>query len=985
MLTYLITKPTIFRIRFATIILLCSEMPLGCFPKNGAYAQTIYQGLPIITNFTTEEYKGGIQNWDFTQGERDLLFVANNFGVLVYDGEQWSTLAVTDATRILSVANGANGTIYIGGQGDFGCFRANKRGTLQYTSFKKLLPERYQNFNEVWEIFTLGEAIYFFTFKYIFKYEKGEIEVIDPETPLGFSFKVRNQLFTYVPSKGLMQLEGGQLNAIRKGSIMKGKELRGMVPYDMTQTLLATRKDGLYLMANGTVEEWEVPINSWLKEAQINTLRLLSSNLYAIGTQNGGLIIVNAEGKVIHALSKERGLVSSTILSLYEDRLGNLWAGLNNGIAFIELGKPFTLINDNMNLPGTGYAAFQTGSSLFLGTNNGVFTFEVGKEQRTLYTTFEKVPYSEGQTYSIQKYEGTLLLGHHQGGFEIKNGKAERIESLPQGIWKFEAIPGSTEKLIAGAYDGIYLLERKDNRWVVLKKYEGFEESSRKFEWADSTTLWMTHGYKGVYKLTFSSDYMQLANVRFYGMEAGFPSNLLINVFRVENRLVFAAERDFFEYDTTLDRFVMDTVLSAYFQGKHVRELKEDIQGNLYFIADDEIGMLRKTSAFAYEKITNSFQKVGRYISDDLENITVVDAENVFINAKEGFIHYNPSQPVVRSADFSTVLRSVTWGDSTLFGGYHPVEEASGKSNKRPALPYSKQSVRIRYACTYFEGDTPSEYQYWLDGFDASWSEWSTIPEKEYTNLPPGEYTFQVRSRNSSGAVSAPAAYLFKVMPPWYQTTLAYAVYLTIGLLAVSVGIWSIDRKYKKQQRNLMETTQKAIEERETQLQEVTEQSEKEISKLRNEQLKSELRHKNQELASATMHLITKNEFMNFLKLEISHLMKEEDPKAMEKGLRRLVKTIEKNIAEDEAWNQFEIHFDQVHGDFIKKLREQFPALTPQEVKISAFLRMNMTSKEIAQLLNISVRGVEVSRYRLRKKLPIETQENLVDFMMKVE
>jgi FixJ family two-component response regulator len=84
----------------------------------------------------------------------------------------------------------------------------------------------------------------------------------------------------------------------------------------------------------------------------------------------------------------------------------------------------------------------------------------------------------------------------------------------------------------------------------------------------------------------------------------------------------------------------------------------------------------------------------------------------------------------------------------------------------------------------------------------------------------------------------------------------------------------------------------------------------------------------------------------------------------------------------EDDWESFARHFDQVHTDFIKRLKEKYPQLSPKDLKLCAYLRMNLVSKEIAPLLNISVRGVEISRYRLRKKMQLHAEVNLTDYMI---
>ncbi|RYY44098.1 MAG: transcriptional regulator, partial [Chitinophagaceae bacterium] len=87
----------------------------------------------------------------------------------------------------------------------------------------------------------------------------------------------------------------------------------------------------------------------------------------------------------------------------------------------------------------------------------------------------------------------------------------------------------------------------------------------------------------------------------------------------------------------------------------------------------------------------------------------------------------------------------------------------------------------------------------------------------------------------------------------------------------------------------------------------------------------------------------------------------------------------------DKEWESFTRHFDKVHSDFIIGLKDKHPTVTGNEVKLCAYLRMNLSTKEIAQLMNISVRGVEISRYRLRKKLLIPSEMNLFDYLITIQ
>jgi DNA-binding CsgD family transcriptional regulator len=193
---------------------------------------------------------------------------------------------------------------------------------------------------------------------------------------------------------------------------------------------------------------------------------------------------------------------------------------------------------------------------------------------------------------------------------------------------------------------------------------------------------------------------------------------------------------------------------------------------------------------------------------------------------------------------------------------------------------------------------------------------------------------------------------------------------------------------HRWQQKKLLQQ-QKKYEEQQAQLtylhQLELEKNEKEIMKLRNEKLEAELEYKNTELASSAMHLVQKGELLSKIKEELVKLNKEPNRQKAPEEFKKIIKILGEEDKMDAEWEQFAQHFDKVHSNFLRMLKKKYPSLTGNESKLCAYLRMNLSTKEIAQLMNISVRGVEISRYRLRKKLELTTSTNIFDFLIKVE
>lgn len=953
------------------------------FVSGSAEAQNSLSGLPFVRTFPTIEYQAGIQNWVITQDKRGLLYVANNFGLLEFDGVHWQTYGVKNGTKVRSVAINGNGRIYVGSQGDFGYFFPDDAGRLTYVSLADSLEPRYRNFDEAWSIFIDKEKVYFCTFSRIYIYDGASFTIAEHPSPLDLSFLVNQQLYVNLWNNGLSVLNGTSLEVVKGGHFFKGIGVSSILPLAADKLLISTFQHGMFILHNsGEVSPWNDAMQTLFKEAHVNCFIRLKNGNFAVGTQNNGLLILEPDGKLAMQLTRGRGLENRTVLGLYEDDLHNLWVGQNNGIAHVELGSPFTFISEQNGLPGTGYAAYLDNDNFYLGTNTGLYY-----RNRKDWGNFKLIENTRGQVYHIGRYGPDLLLGHHKGALRVEE---EAITlSVDPGSWTFMPLKDHADKLIEGTYSGLKLYTRAQGHWQVQKKLDGFTESARVMAQDAAGNIWVAHGYKGAFKIRLTPAADSIERVSFYGQEKGFPSHILINVFKVRNDLLFTSERGVYKYDPKQDRFVHDDLFTSLF-GEQVQIwfIQEDAFGNIYFTGSEHIGVLRKNAIGEYKLENNAFNKIRKYLNDDLVNITILQNNDVLFGAKDGFIHFDPAGANNPNTNFKTHIRKVSItsrGDSVLFYGNY-----SSKGNiteqqpltRKPALKYEDNSLHFSFAASAYEGNSERLYQYYLENYETNWSEWTAKTQKEYTNLKEGNYVFHVRARNMNGQLSTEATYKFYIAPPWYRSVVAYAFYIlsVVGGLFVAFNV--LDRKYQREQKILEEKQQQELDQKESELEKLSQQTQEEINRLQHEKLESDLRHMNNELATATMHLLNKNEFITGIKGHLNHIIKKNVNDDMRKELVQITKDIENNISDDADWEHFQFHFDRVHGDFTTRFKAAFPTLSPQEIKLSAYLRMNLSTKEIAQLLNISVRGVEISRYRLRKKLQLDRNQNLQEFIL---
>ncbi|UXP32731.1 two component regulator three y domain-containing protein [Reichenbachiella agarivorans] len=969
----------------ATTSLLCAILLFISILTPSAIADD-YKGIPFITTYLPKEYNAGMQNNDLLQDQRGVIYIANNYGLLEYDGSRWRVYSVSNGTKVRSVSLHANGRIYVGAQNQFGYFFPSPTGLMTYHSLSDLLPDNKQQIGEVWKCYVIEKNIYFCTDTHIYKYDGQSVTIVAHDIEIGSSFVIGNQLYIYQEHKGLSLIEKDHQIMVYGSEAFANKRIAGLLPLANERLLVCTEEDGLYFYNGSKFEKWKVSANQTLSSVFIQTVLPLSTHVIAIGTRNNGLFLISNEGQILSKLDKERGFNNKAIFGLMEDEFGNLWVGQNNGLARIEISSPFTYITDQFDLEGAGYCSYSNKDGLYLGTNNGLYLIKNNKETHDDLNDYSTSKPINGQIYSIREFENKILLGHEDGATFLDRGTVNRFSNT-EGAWKFIVPQNNSSLLLEGNYLGMKLYRKENKQWISSGLLDGLRESSRVFLENVDGTIWMTHGYKGVFKIYPAQDYSKIDSVRFYDEKDGFATNRLINVFNINNENVFCSGAGIYRYDKESDRFVLHEKFTEIFGSAiHIREMQEDGNGNIYFMASDYSGVLIKDKFNNYSIDTKIFNKIHSKLNDDLEDISVLDFGNVLFGAHEGFIHYDPQKQSVLLNPIKVLIRRMisTNNDQIIFeGSFQKNGEvvANQPDNSTPEFSYGSNSILFQFSSTFVDEDLKTEYSYYLKGYESDWSIWTTNTEKEYTNLREGNYEFIVKAKNIYDIESEVTSYQFSINPPWYRTKLAYFLYFVLFAGTISTIVISQNVVHKKEKKVMKLTQKRELIRKDNEIVELSEKSKAEIMKLQNENLELEINTKNKELASSTMNLIDKNQLLTGLKNDIKHILDQDKKNSNTRALKEMIKKIDRSITHDDEWEHFQQYFDQVHGDFTTRLRQQFSNLSPQEVKLSNYLRMSLSTKEIAQLMNITTRGVEIARYRLRKKLNLDREVNLSEFI----
>lgn len=934
-------------------------------------------GLPDVINYPKKVYGAGLQTWDIGQDERGIIYMANNEGLLSFDGQYWNLYPLPNRTIVRSLAITPGNRIFAGGQDEIGYFAPGPDNKLLFHSILAQIPEKDRSFGDVWDICYFRKAVWFRTMNRIFRYADNTITVYTAPAEWSFMGVCGDQLYAHDYNRGLLRFINNIWTPLEFTGQLPVDPVTAILPIGNDSSLVTTLKEGLFVLTGNKLQPFSSPFTENLKKDRIYAASLISADRIALGTNYNGVQIIDTKGNLIQQFNKAEGLQNNNVLCVFADKQQNLWLGLDNGIDFIAYNSAIKRISP-YSQDGAGYAALIFHDILYTGTSAGLYAVPLQQQTDLSFSkgVFSQVANTSGQVWGLADINNQLLLGHHEGAFEIKNNNAVPFYNTGKGVWNF--IPVSavypTPQLITGTYRGLSFFDYTGNQFVPAGTVPGLDESCRFVAIDNQGQIWVSHPYHGVYKV--SKDTGGQYHAVLYTAANGLPSTLNNHVYKINNEVLVATEKGVYQYAADKDRFIPSAYYQSLLGDQSIRYLREDPDGNIWFIHEKQLAVLdrsgKKPQLIRLPELNNK-------LLSGFEFIYPVNTSNVFIGGEKGFFLVNYDKYKRNLPVLEVMVRQVrifNRRDSLLYGGY-----LADSSAGRTEINHNWGSLHFAYASPVFGQQDNLEFSYRLKGFDDSWSEWTAKTEKEYTHLPAGQYQFEVKVRNNLGNESEPAVYSFRVLPPWYQSMWAYIIYILLILIAVYyLYKWQLKKfrmqqeKYEKEQAQLQYLHQLEIN-----------KAENELVALRNEKLQAEVDFKNSELATNAMHLVQKSELMARLRAELNQLTKAVDNEKAQAEIRKMVKVLGEDEKMDKDWEHFTHHFDKVHSDFVVVLKEKYPSITPNELKLSAYLRMNLSTKEIAQLMNISVRGVEISRYRLRKKLGISSDTNLFDFLISIK
>ncbi|MFB9055830.1 transcriptional regulator [Mariniflexile ostreae] len=906
----------------------------------------IAQYTPYFQNYSLSEYHAGNQNWGVSKSENGKLYVANNNGLLEFDGLNWELKALPNKTIIRSVL-AHNDKIYTGSYEEFGFWEDNKKGVLEYTSLSdKLQGNDFLN-EEFWEIVAYKDMVVFRSFLNIYIVKGGDIIKIKPKSTVISCDIVNGQLFVSTLRNGIFTLDNTRLINVIEDELLKESKVVSISKIKKG-LLITTAIKGCFIYDGTSLFPWNSNINSLIKQHQLNSHTTLEDGTMVFGTIQNGVYYTDADGRIRFHINKENGLANNTVLSQHLALNNELWLGLDNGLTSIDLNGAHSFYNDISGSLGAVYDVISFQGTIYIASNTGLYFLD--QESRLHF-----ISGSQGQVWDLKEINGQLFCGHNNGTYLVENKTMQLISNFTGG-WVLKKVPEKNKIYMQGTYAGIVKFEENAGKWNVTHMQKT-TAPIRYLEFEDQYHAWAAHAYRGVYRMKFNKDYDSIIEMKNY-KHKGLESNFNVRVYKIKNDICFKTNNGWHKYEPLLDSIVAYPFLNKKF-GK-----------DAYIISEADINVLgvKGDETISFNTFTSSnhdFFLPIKYFKNRLivgyENISKISDSVFALSLNDGFALLNKSGKAVKDSLFPVSIESVGINGALIdLEGVDAID-----------LPYS-DNIAITISSPKSK-DAFFEYAI----FQQTPKVWNKMERAtlKLSNLNNGDYTISFRVANGFGDRSVAKDIKIKVLPPWYKGVKGLFLFIAVLILVSLVAFYFHKRKIEKEQKALQE---KLAAKQEALLKEHAVENEKRMVQLKNQSLKSEVKLKSKQLANTAMSLVKKNESVLEIKNE---LVKSKAEFKNTFVYKKLLRKIDNSIGHEDEWQLFEYNFNQVHEEFFNQLKSKFPKLTHKDLKICAYIKMNLLTKEIAPLMNVSIRGLETHRYRLKSKLNLGNDISVSDFL----
>ncbi|MEM9722799.1 MAG: response regulator [Bacteroidota bacterium] len=742
------------------------------------------------------------QNWDIVQADNGLMYVANLGVLLVYDGTKWGAVQQTNALYARALAKSRLGRIYVAANYEVGVIESDSLGRDIYVSLSPYLPDNALKEEIPVDVISMGDSIAFIFEGFVLIWEEKARKFMHTTSlgPIEAALYHDEQLLTWVEKKGLYTVSADSFPSFLnpQTALPFPLDVRSILPASPNQYLLVTNRSGIFIYEKGNLEIFSTELLQNFPEITLYHGKVLNDGNIALSTHQQGIIILSPSGDIVYQIDRRAGLQINSVIQVFQDRTGALWAALDAGVSRIQYPNELQSWGLDEGLEGTVLSILKQDTYILAGTTTGLYIAKKENPWET-HLRFRKLPQIR-EAWDILSYQDQILIASSSGIFHLQlPGLLERI-SPKKYFRELHISTRHPDYIYVGSASGLSFLKRIEGQWVYLPDEVNLGHPLNTIAEGVSGKVWGAGDDKASL-VSFQANFPTIASVFKASSAKKKPPVFSIEVIELNGKVYFGTEKGIYSFDEEKEAFQLETrnFSPSLSDSSEAYAIYHD-QNKVWISSNSKRnGWIDVSKGDSSEFIYQPYAPVSTYAW-----CFYTDSNGVnWIGTEGGLFKTDFSQEALPNFDFATLIRAVKVNeDSILYGGTYDRDfswDAGGDNSPPKArIPSHIQEINFSFATPYYQSGEALAYSYFLQGFEQDWSEWRKTTTKSYTGLWEGNYTFYVKAKNIYGHESEATSYSFRILPPWYRSAWAYLAYTLLFLGFLYALVQAVTRRQKK-------------------------------------------------------------------------------------------------------------------------------------------------------------------------------------------
>ncbi|HET8866340.1 MAG TPA: ATP-binding protein [Gracilimonas sp.] len=729
----------------------------------GFSSSVISQGLngyPIIRNYSPDEYDGHVQNWAFAEDSAGILYISNTQNIIRYDGVNWFDTSIPNSsTYSIHLTEGKK--LFAAGSDEFGYLSEPNDDSLsiiQYYSLRQLVSDTL-DLGRIFNIESLGESVYFQSGAGLVRYNGVEAKFYKPEDSFTMLFRLEDQIYVREANQGIKRIQGDSLILIPGGDFFSDRSLSTVLELPDKDIFCSYQECFIY--EEESFFPFDTEVDDYISSNYLDEAIVLEDGNIAMATRLGGVLFIDEKGNLLQLIDENNGLINNTVYGIYEDRNGSVWVATVNGISRIDFSLPLRVFDERTGVNEAVLDLLISGDELIYGTSQGLYHLNDDLVEKKATGMCGQVDQIFGNIFAVC---GSQLLRY--------DGSIYVVMETPGPVRKFTEFQ-EPNRLVVVSNDNVYVLEIKpDNSFSLLYTIEESNIEPITVKVDDSKHIWVGRGNSGLlhFELKRNGEEIVDHSAEIYFSDiTNQQDDGRIDVTKLGEKPIFLTYgKGLQQFNKEVGKMTQVTRYGSLFSDttRQFFWAKEDMEGNVWFRSGGEYqgALLQENGTY------KTYEGALKLIDHRQNNVIYPDSSGyVWYGTDRGLVRFNKDHSFDHSKLFPTLINEVLVRNDSLING--------GDSDP-PVLEYQENELRFTYAAASYYAPEETQYRVQLVGFDEDWSIWTTETQKDYTNIPEGEYHFVVEAQNIFGVVSRSESFSFSILPPWYRTWWAFLMYV---------------------------------------------------------------------------------------------------------------------------------------------------------------------------------------------------------------